>query len=193
MSDWDGLTPPYATIVADPPWAYDDGWPPFGDRAGDPRPRRGLAFSSMSVWEIAALHVGALAAAHATLWLWTTNRYLLDAYTVAEAWGFKPSQLLTWCKQPMGLGPGGAFAQTTEHVLYARRGRPRTLQRVDTTWWQWTRTPHSTKPAAFGDIVEQVSPGPYVELFARQPRLGWDHWGHGYELPTASGGDGGAL
>jgi len=27
-------------------------------------------------------------------------------------------------------------------------------------------------------VVEQVSPGPYVELFARRHRLGWDVWGN---------------
>lgn len=39
------------------------------------------------------------------------------------------------------------------------------------------RGPHSAKPEAFLDIVEQVSPGPYLELFARRQRLGWDTWG----------------
>jgi N6-adenosine-specific RNA methylase IME4 len=36
---------------------------------------------------------------------------------------------------------------------------------------------HSAKPEAFIDMVEQVSPGPYVELFARRARFGWDYWG----------------
>lgn len=40
---------------------------------------------------------------------------------------------------------------------------------------------HSAKPAAALDLVESVSPGPYVELFARRPRLGWDSWGYGFE------------
>ena len=43
---------------------------------------------------------------------------------------------------------------------------------------------HSVKPPEFGDLVERCSPGPYVELFARAPRLGWDHWGHGYEVAS---------
>jgi hypothetical protein len=60
--------------------------------------------------------------------------------------------------------------------------RDRSESRVPTTWFQWPRGAHSAKPAAFLDIVERVSPGPYVELFARAPRLGWDSWGHGYEI-----------
>jgi N6-adenosine-specific RNA methylase IME4 len=26
-------------------------------------------------------------------------------------------------------------------------------------------------------MVEQVSPGPYLEMFSRRARLGWDTWG----------------
>jgi N6-adenosine-specific RNA methylase IME4 len=40
---------------------------------------------------------------------------------------------------------------------------------------------HSRKPHGALDLVEQASPGPYLELFARSPRLGWDAWGHGFE------------
>lgn len=62
---------------------------------------------------------------------------------------------------------------------------PKETARCDSTWWQWPRGPHSVKPPAFMDIVERVSPGPYVELFARAPRLGWDSWGYGYESGAA--------
>lgn len=52
---------------------------------------------------------------------------------------------------------------------------------ADGTWHVAPRGPHSTKPPLFADLVERMSPGPYLELFARAPRLGWDGWGHGYE------------
>lgn len=55
----------------------------------------------------------------------------------------------------------------------------------DGSWFKASRTGHSQKPPLFADLVERMSPGPYVELFARQPRLGWDHWGHGYEGQAA--------
>ena len=139
----------------------------------------------MSVDEIAALPIQQLAAKDAHLYLWTTDRYLRDAYGIAEAWGFEVSKTLVWCKAPMGLGPTGTFSNTTEFALFARRGSLRALTRVDSTWWQWKRGPHSAKPPAFLDLVEQVSPGPYVELFARQSRLGWDSWGFGHEWGAA--------
>lgn len=173
---FDELTPPYSTLVVDPPWFYEQGGPTTGTSRFPPPP-----YGMMRLAEIKALPVVELAADNAHMYLWTTNRYLRDAYDIAEGWGFKPSQILVWCKTPSGLGPGGAFSNTAEFVLYCRRGSLPYQDRIDRTWWEWKRGAHSVKPAAFMDIVERVSPGPYVELFARQPRLGWDSWGLGYE------------
>lgn len=148
-----------------------------------PGTRCQLPYKRMSVGAITNLPVGDLAAEDAHLYLWTTNGFLRSAYDVVEAWGFKPSTLLTWCKAPMGLGPGGAFAVTTEFVLFARRGRLAPLRRWDSTWFAFKRVmadgsiAHSAKPDAFLDVVEQVSPGPYLEVFARRARLGWDYAG----------------
>lgn len=136
----------------------------------------------MSVEDIAALSVSELAADDAHLYLWTTSRYLRDAFDVVRRWGWRFSQTLTWCKPPWGIGAGGAFCSTTEFVLFCRRGNLKPLERQNTTWWEWERQrPHSSKPQAFLDVVERVSPGPYVELFSRSPRMGWDSWGLGYE------------
>lgn len=178
---WEGLNPPYSTIVADPPWRYDEGWPKFHDKAGDTHDRISLPYSSMTIDDMGNMPVRDLAAQDAHLYLWTTNRYLRDSYLIAEAWGFKPTQTLTWCKPPRGIGPGGAFSTTTEFIIFSRRGSLKATSRIDSTWFEWRRGAHSVKPAAFADMVERVSPGPYVELFARQPRLGWDSWGWGYE------------
>jgi N6-adenosine-specific RNA methylase IME4 len=137
----------------------------------------------MTVQEIALLPVRDLAGDDASLYLWTTNGYVEQAYAVVRAWGFKPSTLHTWCKAPMGGGLGGAFGITSEYFLYARRGSP-VERRVTGTWHTWKRRyvngkpSHSSKPHEFFDLVEQVNNGPYVELFARPPhRLGWDVWG----------------
>lgn len=62
----------------------------------------------------------------------------------------------------------------------------RPFQAVGTgSWFTAPRGAHSTKPPLFADLIERMSPGPYVELFARAPRLGWDHWGQGYESEVA--------
>ena len=170
----------YRTIVADPPWPVkrleSPGAEAFGTGA---HPLRSvpLPYPTLSITEIAALPIERLAETDAHLYLWTINAYVEDAYGVARSWGFKPSTLLTWGKAPMGLGPGGAYSITTEHILFCRRGSLAPMRRAESTWWQWPRREHSAKPEAFLDIVEQVSPGPYLELFARRQRLGWDTWG----------------
>ena len=138
----------------------------------------------MTIEEIAAMPVSSLTYPDAHLYLWATGYHLRNAYTILESWGFKFSQILTWCKAPRGLGPGWAFSNTTEFVLFCRKGSLAYQDRVDTTWWEWTRGLHSVKPPAFMDVVERVSPGPYAELFARAPRLGWDSWGKGYEVAS---------
>jgi N6-adenosine-specific RNA methylase IME4 len=118
------LSPPYTTIVADPPWHYDERVHEYGHthRRGSPPDRvEPLRYSTMSVDEIAALPVFDLSTQDAHLYLWTTQRYIWDARHVCLAWGFAPAQVLTWCKPPAGHPPGGVFASTTEFVIYARR------------------------------------------------------------------------
>ncbi len=99
--------------------------------------------------------------------------------------GFAPITLVTWCKPQPGVGY--YLRNNTEQCIFATRGKPMVPEtKPMSTWFQWARGAHSAKPKPFGDLVEQVSPGPYVELFARAPRLGWDSWGHGYEMAGAS-------
>lgn len=169
----------YRTIVADPPWHYDQAggysWRK-GAPSGETRPM--LTYSTMTVEEITALPVRALAHGDgAHLYLWTTQRYLLAAHAIVEGWGFTASKVLVWCKAPTGFSMGGAYGNACEFVIFARRGNVAAKMRVPRDWWEWPRTQHSAKPDAFLDVVEQVSPGPYVELFARRARFGWSYWG----------------
>lgn len=164
----------YSTIVADPPWkqSQTDTW---GDeREGS---RAGVPYRTMSLEDIKLLPVSDRAAEHAHLYLWTTNHYLENAFEVVRAWGFAPSTTLTWCKTPRGIGLGGAYTITTEYVIYARKGSLEPLERADRSWFTWPRREHSVKPGEFYDLVESVSPGPYLDLFAREPRDGWTTWG----------------
>lgn len=177
----------YATIVADPPWQVMagplNGREGFGDATGASRP---LAYPSMSVEEISALQVPAAADAH--LYLWTTNGYLREAFDVARAWGFQPSTTLVWAKNVMGGGLGGAYGISTEFCLFCRRGSLKAHGRVGGTWFNWKRPydergkpRHSAKPPEFFAMVEEVSPGPYLEMFARDKRPGWHAWGNEIE------------
>lgn len=163
----------YRTIVADPPWALEWNMGIGEGRSGE----AGLPYAPMTLEAICGLPVGAMAERDAHLWLWTTATFLWDAPRVALSWGFRPTYTITWTKP--GLGAGGRFRHTTEFLIFAERGAQLPITRRDLpTHFLWPRGEHSTKPDAFYDLVESVSPGPYVELFARRARLGeWSYWG----------------
>jgi N6-adenosine-specific RNA methylase IME4 len=170
----------YSTIVADPPWHYDKAggysWRE-GCPSGETRPM--LAYPTMAVEEIAALPIGDMAAPDAHAYIWTTQRYLWDTRMIAEAWGFKVVKILIWCKAPTGFSMGGAYGNASEFAVFCRRGSLKAMTRIPRDWWEWPRKDHSAKPEAFLDMVEQVSPGPYLEIFARRARFGWDYAGDG--------------
>ncbi len=157
----------YRTIVADPPWTPADSTrSTYLTRKGYPQ----RFYATMSLSAICDLSLPA--AEH--LWLWALPRHMDWGWTVCRAWGYEPITCLTWCKPGLGVG---RFQTNTEHVLLARRGSS-PFAMTGGTWFRWPRRRHSEKPAAFYDLVEQVSPGPYLELFARRQRLGWDTWGN---------------
>ncbi len=79
-----------------------------------------------------------------------------------------------WVQLKTLLGCGDEHDEIVRLVNDARWD----TQRCDTRWFEWPRGAHSQKPEAFTDLVEQVSPGPYVELFARRQRMGWSTYGN---------------
>lgn len=157
----------YRTIVADPPWSY-------GNKA-----TRGAAdnhYPTMSLDALADLDVEDRAADAAHLYLWVTNGFLREGFDLVAAWGFTYKACLTWVKPQIGLG--NYFRGATEHVLFGVRGGLRTNDRTLRNWFEAPRGRHSAKPDSFYDLVEKASPGPFLEMFARRRRLGWDAWGN---------------
>lgn len=176
---WADLSPPYSTIVADPPWNTRGGGRAFGLRGmTDVRPES--KYSTMTTDDICAMPVRDLAAKDAHLYLWATASGLDAGLAVMAAWGFTYKTTLTWVKQGT-FGLGAYFRTMTEHVLFGIRGSLPTLARDQRNVFEAAKRGHSIKPDVFLDIVERSSPAPYVELFARAPRFGWDSWGKGYE------------
>lgn len=169
----------FRCIVADPPWEVERlGSPGSAGFGSNDRPLGSvpLDYQTMTVEEIAVLKIPAAADAH--LYIWTINRYIEQTYAIARAWGFDPSTMLYWLKQPMGIGHGGAFVTCVEPILFCRRGKLPVKSRCDRNWWGWPRGKHSAKPEEFQTVVESVSPGPYLEMFARRKRPGWASWGN---------------
>jgi hypothetical protein len=108
----DGL---YDVVVIDPPW-------PVAFISRKVRPRQvALAYATMTVAEIQALPLPL--AEHAHVWLWTTQRFLPDAFRCLEAWGLTYSCCFVWMK-PGGIQPLGLPQMNGEFALYARKGQP---------------------------------------------------------------------
>lgn len=148
-------------------------------------PRVALVRRQAALDAIKALPIKDHLADDAHLYLWATNKSLPAAFEVVNAWGFTYSTTLVWAKNMMGGGLGGAYRISSEFVLFARRGKLRELETVRGTWFNWKRPynaqgkpMHSAKPPEFYEMVETVSPGPRLELFARRPRDGWHVWGN---------------
>lgn len=170
----------YRTICADPPWQYDNA------RGTQTRCRAGRSqvtargnYPTLSADEIAALPVADLADRNCSLYLWVTNPLIFTAREIVTAWGFRYVTLLTWVKTG-APGLGFSFRGHTEHVVYATRGDVVIApDKRESNVIVAPRRRHSQKPEAFYDLVERVSEGPYLEMFARNHhRFFWDVWGN---------------
>jgi N6-adenosine-specific RNA methylase IME4 len=174
----------FKTILADPPWdVFQTGG-------------RGAVnhYDLMSLERIKGMPVGDLATADGHLWLWCTNATLRDGYDVAEAWGFTVRSPLTWVKFRIGLG--AYLRNATEHLLFATRGKAPVRFRSQPTWINAPVQDHSHKPEEQYAIIERISEGPYLELFARRrpsSSADWSVWGNeidsditlpGYPVPS---------
>lgn len=171
----------YATIYADPPWR-------FQNRTGKvaPEHKRLNRYPTMSLNEIEALPVPSIAAEKSHLYLWVPNALLPEGLAVMKAWGFEYKGNIIWEKvrkdgQPDGRGVGFYFRNVTEILLFGIRGENnRTLApaRSQVNLVRTQKREHSRKPDEMVEIIERCSPGPYIELFARGDRPGWDMWGN---------------
>lgn len=173
-------TKKYSTIVADPPWY----------QAGGGKSKRGADrhYPLMKEDEIKYTMTNALndkVADNAHLYLWVANNHLPEGLRVIEHLGFRYVTNLAWAKSRFGLGR--YFRGQHELCLFAVKGRgftPRTkVNNVSTLIGQTLIKPtrHSEKPNQMYDLVESRSDGPYLELFARKTRVGWDAWGNDVE------------
>lgn len=165
----------YQTIYADPPW-----WETGGGKIKRGADRH---YQLMKTPEIMALPVRELINPDGChLYLWATNNHLKDAFTVMEAWGFEYVTMITWQKDKAGLGQ--YYRGMTEHCLFGTTKKRLPYKIVDgkrqqgVTGFIEARREHSRKPETMREMIEKVSYGPMIELFARETRNGWDSWGN---------------
>ncbi len=175
----------YGAILADPPWRFE-AWSGKGTaRAADNH------YQTMTIDEICALPVKELTADDCVLFVWACWPTLLDALRLIEAWGFKYKTCgFNWTKAHAGqvemfqddvnpyMGLGYWTRANTEPCLLGTRGKPK---RLDAGVRQAIIAPkreHSRKPDGVHASIQRLVAGPYLELFARQKRPGWDVWGN---------------
>lgn len=171
----------YRTVYADPPWQ-------FANRTGKmaPEHKRLNRYSTMKLEDIKRLPVNEVADEKCHLYLWVPNALLPEGLEVMKAWGFEYKTNLVWEKVrkdgfPDGRGVGFYFRNTTELLLFGiKGGNNRTEQagRSQVNLIRSIKREHSRKPDEFVSLIENCSVGPYLELFARGDRDGWDMWGN---------------
>lgn len=176
----------FRTIYADPPWR-------FQNRTGKmaPEHKRLSRYSTMTLEEIYELPVATIAAEKSHLYLWVPNALLHEGLETMRRWGFTYKSNIVWYKirkdgGPDGRGVGFYFRNVTELLLFGIRGtNNRTLKagRTQTNIIGTRKREHSRKPDEAWDIIERCSPGPRLEMFARNYRNGWHQWGDQVEAP----------
>lgn len=173
----------YKTILADPPWDINQ------------KGKRGAArhYPLMTLDQIKAMPVKDLSEENAHLYLWVPNGLLQEGLDVIKAWGFTYRSMLTWGKPRLGLGV--YIRNASETCLFATRGHAPVKFHGQGSWLFAPVQDHSHKPEEQFAIIERLSDGPYLELFARRRQPGWDVWGNeidsdivipGYPVPRYS-------
>ncbi|MBI5510488.1 MAG: methyltransferase [Deltaproteobacteria bacterium] len=182
MNERHAFAAEYRCIAADPPWP---------ERGGG-RIKRGADrhYKLLRPHEIISTILGAgvwRPALNCHLWLWATNNHLPDALFVMAALGFRYVTNAVWAKDRAGLGQ--YLRGRHELLLFGVRGRLPSQSRRCSTLIEAKRGRHSQKPLAAFQLIEAVSPGPRLEMFARSLRDGWDCWGDELvdDRATASG------
>lgn len=171
----------YKTILADPPWQ-------FQNRTGKvaPEHKRLTRYGTMKLDEIKQLPVSEAADEKCHLYLWVPNALLPEGLEVMKAWGFEYKTNIIWEKvrkdgMPDGRGVGFYFRNVTEILLFGIKGdKNRTLDagRSQVNLVRAMKREHSRKPDEFIPLIESCSSAPFLELFARGNRSGWDMWGN---------------
>ena len=174
----------YRVIYADPPWTFAT-----YSRKGKGRSPE-AHYDCMTLPEIMALPVADWAAEDAILLMWITDPLLDRGLEVIRAWGFKYKTVgFYWAKlnksapemmfteKDFFTGMGFWTRANPEPCLLATKGKPKRLSAAVRKLIVSPRREHSRKPDAVRERIEQLSEGPYLEMFARTGKPGWDVWG----------------
>ena len=159
----------FEVICIDPPWPYGnaDSYNAEGFRGTCPYPE-------MALDDLASIDLPA--ADDCILWLWTTHRFLPDAFPLLQSWGFEHKNIVTWVKDRMGIGRW--LRSNTEFCIMAVKGKPAVTLTNQTTAIHGPVREHSRKPDEFYHMVETLCIGRRLDYFSREKRPGWEQLGN---------------
>ena len=175
----------YGAILADPPWYFKNYSAKGTGRAAISH------YDVLSLDELKKFPVKDYAGKNCALFLWVTDPMLPEGIDLMRAWGFTYKTVaFNWVKlnkngrkktvedNPFFTGLGYWTRANPELCLLGTRGKPprqaKDVRRLLVT----ERQKHSSKPIEVYDRIERLVGGPYLELFAREKRVGWDALGN---------------
>ena len=164
---FDAINKKYKTILVDPPWQYDN---TSTQNAAEKH------YSTMPLKDLQNMPIKSITdESGCHLHMWTTNSFLKTAIDLMWLWGFTYKSCFVWCKPQMGMG--NYWRVSHEFLLFGHTKSEKFKRRDAMSWLIENRSKHSAKPGIVRRIIEEVSPGPYLEMFSRSTADGWDLFG----------------
>jgi len=162
----------FKTLVIDPAW-------PMVKIEREVRPKQnGFDYPVMDEEKLMAIPVDDLMDTEAHVYLWTTQKFLPMALRMVKHWSLNYIFVMVWHKSG-GFQPVGLPQYNCEFVVFGKKGNMPFLDtKAFPTCFTAERREHSRKPDEFYELVKRVSPGPLLEMYARESREGWVKWGN---------------
>jgi len=163
----------YDVVSIDPPWPYEGenrsvtSYDSNGRRVANPYPE-------MSIDQIKSIDLPLTD--NAVVFLWTTHKFLPDAFNILAEWGLEYKATLVWDKQKIGMGAW--FRMQCEFCIVGVKGKPYWDNTTYRDILSEARREHSRKPDCFFDMVNAITMGRKLEYFSREKRSGWEVFGN---------------
>jgi N6-adenosine-specific RNA methylase IME4 len=163
----------FDVISVDPPWPYEGenknitSFDSVGRRVANPYPE-------MSIEDIKKIDMPLME--NSVVLLWTTHKFLPDAFEILKAWNLDYKATLVWNKEKIGMGAW--FRMQCEFCLVAIQGKPYWENTTFRDILNEARREHSRKPDSFFEMIEKITIGRRLEYFSREKRNGWEVFGN---------------
>jgi len=163
----------YDVIAIDPPWPYEGesksvtSYDAIGRRVANPYPE-------MSIEQIKEIQLPL--SDNAVVFLWTTHKFLPDAFDILKEWGTEYKATLVWDKQKIGMGAW--LRMQCEFCVIGIKGKPYWDNTTYRDILSEARREHSRKPDGFFSIVDTITMGRKLEYFSREKHNGWEVFGN---------------